>query len=158
MSSASSKFTLRLDSFRRLIAHFADGTEAVGVIPVRAFPLSAPEEGFALLGEDGHELVWIDSLSTLVPDDQALFTAELAGREFMPEITHITEVSTYNLPATWTVETDCGSCTLILKALEDIRALTANGLLVTDSFGINYRVRDLAALDKKSRRILDHFL
>jgi hypothetical protein len=144
MSATSSKFTLCLDSFHRLVAHFADGTDAVGVIPVCAFPLSAPDEGFALLDDTGHELVWIDSLSALAPNDQALFMKELAEREFMPEIIQVTDVSTYNLPSIWAVETDRGPCTLTLKAL--------------DSFGINYRIRDLTALDKKSRRILDHFL
>ena len=151
-------FTLRLDSFRRLVARFADGTEVVGVTPVRAFPLSAPDEGFALLDNSGHELVWITALSILGEGDRALFSAELAKREFVPEITQVTHVSNYNLPSTWTVETDRGSSVLVLKALEDIRAITPTSLLIADSYGIHYRIRDTSALDKKSRRILDHFL
>ena len=150
--------TLCRDEFGRLIAQFADGTEQLGVLPVRAFPLSAPDECFALLDEAGHELVWIPSLSALAPADQALFSAELASREFTPEITQVTQVSTYNLPSTWSVETDRGPSVLVLKALEDIRAVTPTSLLIADSHGIQYRIREVSALDKKSRRILDHFM
>lgn len=155
---APTAFTLYLDSFQRLVARLADGTEVIGVTPVRAFPLSAPDEGFALLDDSGHELVWIATLSTLTPADQHLFCAELALREFTPEITQVTEVTTYNLPSTWSVETDRGSSVLVLKALEDIRAVTPTSLLIADSHGIQYRIREVSALDKKSRRILDHFM
>ena len=40
----------------------------VGVVPVRAFPISAAEEGIALVSTDGHELAWIDQLADL-PDE-----------------------------------------------------------------------------------------
>ena len=150
--------TLRLDPFGRLVARLADGTEHVGVSPVRAFPLSAPDVGFALLDAAGHELLWLASLSELTPSDQALFSAQLAAHEFTPEISRLTQVSTYNLPSTWSVETDRGPTTFVLKALEDIRAVTANSLLLADSHGIHYQIRDLQTLDKKSRRLLEHFL
>ena len=150
--------TLRLDPFGRLIATLSDHSEHVGVLPVRAFPLSAPEHGFALLTADGHELLWLASLDALAPVERELFIAELSAREFTPEITQLVEVSTYNLPSSWTVVTDRGQTTLILKALEDIRAVTTSCLLIADSYGINYQIRDLRALDKKSRRLLDHFL
>jgi hypothetical protein len=150
--------SLSLDPFGRLVARLVDGSEHLGVQPVRAFPLSAADEGFALLDTDGHELVWLASLDELPPAERELLAAELAAREFTPEITRLVEVSTYNLPSVWTVETDRGATTLILKALEDIRAVTSNSLLIADSYGINYRVRDLRALDKKSRRLLEHFM
>ena len=149
---------LRLDPFGRLVAELADGSIHVGVLPVRAFPLSAPDLGFALLYADGHELLWLASLDQLAAADREIFTAELSAREFTPEITQLAAVSTYNLPSSWTVATDRGPTTLILKALEDIRAVTTNSLLIADSYGINYQIRDLRVLDKKSRRLLDHFL
>ena len=155
---APTAFTLSLDSFQRLVARLADGTEVIGVTPVRAFPLSAPDAGFALLDDAGHERVWIPTLSALTAPDQRLFSAELALREFTPEITQVTQVSTYNLPSTWSVETDRGPTVLVLKALEDIRAVTPNSLLIADSYGIQYRIREISALDKRSRRILDHFM
>ena len=47
---------------------------------------------------------------------------------------------------------------MILKGEEDIRRLPNNALLIADSHGINYLIRDRAALDAHSRKILDRFL
>jgi hypothetical protein len=45
-----------------------------------------------------------------------------------------------------------------LRGDEDIRRLTPNTLLITDSHGIQFLIRDLARLNKDSRKILDRFL
>ena len=37
----------------------------MGVTPVRAFPISAPDEGLSLVSTDGHELLWIEAPSQL---------------------------------------------------------------------------------------------
>ncbi|EFK97445.1 protein containing Region of unknown function DUF1854, partial [sediment metagenome] len=44
------------------------------------------------------------------------------------------------------------------KGEEDIRRLSGQALLVTDSHGIGYRIPDARALDKRSRRLLERFL
>ena len=56
------------------------------------------------------------------------------------------------------MQTDRGSAHLILKGEEDIRRLTAPALLIADSHGIHYLIRDRHALDQQSRRFLDRFL
>ena len=56
------------------------------------------------------------------------------------------------------MDTDRGPTRLTLKAEEDIRRLSAGSLLITAAHGVQFLVRDMAALDKASRRILDHFL
>ncbi|NYT62957.1 DUF1854 domain-containing protein [Alcaligenaceae bacterium] len=129
-----------------------------GVVPVRSFPISAPNEGIALVGADGAELVWIDSLAALPPDTRHLLQDELASREFMPEIHHIRQVSSFATPSRWQVETDKGDTVLLLKAEEDIRRLSGGRLLIADAHGVQFLIRDMAALDKTSRRLLDHFL
>lgn len=149
---------LSLDPFGRLVARLADGSEHLGVQPVRAFPLSAPDQGFALLDADGHELVWLATLDELPPAERELFAAELSAREFTPEIIRLVDVSTYNLPSVWTIETDRGATTMILKALEDIRAVNTHTLLISDSYGVNYTIRDLRVLDRRSRKLLEHFM
>ena len=68
---AAIEFSLARDTFGRLVATFADGTTRVGVTPVRAFPISAPTAGFALLDTDGHELAWVTDLANLAPDVRA---------------------------------------------------------------------------------------
>ncbi len=126
--------------------------------PVRAFPISAPEEGLSLLGEDGHELRWINRLSDLPEDARLLIETELAQREFMPEITRIMQVSSFATPSKWQVSTDRGDTELLLKAEDHIRRLTHTTLLITDGHGVSFLIRDIDAMDHHSRKLLDRFL
>ncbi len=89
---------------------------------------------------------------------RTVVAAELAVREFMPVIEHIASVSSYATPSTWQIKTNHGTTGLILKGEEDIRRLANNALLISDSHGINYLIRDRNALDAHSRKILDRFL
>jgi hypothetical protein len=47
---------------------------------------------------------------------------------------------------------------LLLKGEEDIRRLSASVLLVTDGHGVQFLIRDLAQMDRFSRKLLDRFL
>jgi hypothetical protein len=127
-------------------------------VPVRAFPIAAPEEGFAIVDQDGREVAWIDRLEDLSDDVRRLVEEELASREFMPEIRRLRAVSSFATPSTWDVETDRGDTSLVLKGEEDIRRLTQSTLLIEDSHGIHFLIRDLNALDRASRKLLDRFL
>jgi hypothetical protein len=153
-----SSFTLRRDAFGKLVLTNAGGEEFVGVMPVRSFPVQAPTRGISLVRDGGKEVGWIDDLAALAPDLQALVTEELDGREFMPVIESIRSVSSFATPCTWTVSTDRGDTEFVLKGEEDIRRLGAFSLLVADSHGIHFLIRDMFAIDKNSRRILDRFL
>ncbi|SUE25464.1 Domain of uncharacterised function (DUF1854) [Ralstonia mannitolilytica] len=88
-------FTLSRNSLGKLVMTLVDGTSHAGVVPVRAFPISAAGEGLSLMSADGKELAWIANLDTLPAAMRALIEAELAAREFMPEIRKIVGVSTY---------------------------------------------------------------
>lgn len=156
--SAQLPFSLCRNSHGRLVLTTADGQVHEHVTPVRAFPLTAPDEGLSLVGPDGHELAWIDRVSSLPPDTRALLEPDLALRDFAPRIRRLVAVSSYATPSTWDVETDRGPAKLLLKAEEDIRRLPGRGLLITDGHGLHFRIDDLAALDKASRRMLDRFL
>ena len=152
-------FELSRDPLGRLRCTTADGQVHEGVTPVRAFPIAAPEDGLALVGADGKELAWVPRLADLPPEQRALIDAELAGREFVPRIRRITEVSTFSTPSTWTVETDRGPTSLVLKVEEDIRRLPQRGrLLITSGHGIVFEVPDMTALDRHSKKILERFL
>jgi hypothetical protein len=98
------------------------------------------------------------SLADLPDELRALVEAELAQREFMPVITRIVGVASFATPSTWQVETDRGPASFVLKGEEDIRRLTPPALLIADSHGIHFLIRDRSALDQHSRRILDRFL
>ncbi|MFU1915085.1 DUF1854 domain-containing protein [Bordetella avium] len=150
-------FQLGRNALGRLILTL-DGQTYEGVMPVRAFPISAPARGLSLVTTDGRELLWLDDIEQAPAEARALIEAELAGREFMPEIRRIASVSTYATPSTWTVETDRGDTQFVLRGEEDIRRLMGQTLLISDSHGIHYLIRDQLALDRHSRKILDRFL
>ena len=151
-------YQLRRNSFGRLELTDADGETHDGVVPVRAFPITAADDGLALVDPYGHELAWIDRLDDLPDDLRQLLEDELAGREFMPVIERIVSVGSFATPSTWEVDTDRGRTTFVLKGEEDIRRLAAPALLIADSHGIQFLIRDRRALDQHSRRILDRFL
>ena len=152
------EFSLSRDAFGRLVFTHADGTAHTGVVPVRAFPISAPEEGLALLSADGQALAWVTHLDALNAGQRVLVEEDLARREFTPEIRVIHSVSTFATPSTWRISTDRGETDLVLKGEEDIRRLAPSGLLVADHHGVQYLIRDVQALDRTSRRLLDRFL
>lgn len=148
---------LRRDPFDRLVLTL-DGVPYRGVVPVRAFPITAPDDGISLVGVDGHELAWIERLDALPDAARALVAAALAGREFTPNIVRIRSVSGYTTPCTWRVDTDRGETSFVLKSEESVRRLSPASLLIADSHGAQFVVRDLASLDRESRRMLDRFL
>ncbi len=151
-------FRLSRNASGRLVFTSATGEVFEGVVPVRAFPITSPEEGFALVTAEGRELAWIARLADLPEPDRLLVDEELAAREFLPEIRRLVQVSSFATPSTWTVETDRGPSVFVLKGEDDIRRLSHSMLLVTDSSGVHYLVRDHARLDRASRRLLDRFL
>jgi hypothetical protein len=151
-------FQLTRNSFGHLVLTNADGQTFEDVNPVRAFPIQSPHDGIAIVCTDGQEVAWIDHLSDLSGHIRELVEGELAGREFMPEIQHITQVTSYATPCTWHVKTDRGDTHFVLKGEEDIRRIGQTTLLIADSHGIHFLIRDMQNLDKHSRKILDRFL
>ncbi len=155
----TSGFALVRNPFGKLVLTTATGARFEGVVPVRAFPVQSPEDGIAIVNQEGREVAWIEQLKALPEPAQSLVRDELASREFMPVIQKIVAVSSFSTPCTWTVETDRGPTGFVLRGDEDIRRIgTAGGLLVADSHGIQFHIRDQFALDADSKKILDRFL
>ena len=151
-------FELQRNAFGRLVFSGEDGVVHEGVVPVRAFPIGAPLEGLSLLSAEGHELAWIERLDDLPAAQRALVDEALAERDLAPEIRRLHAVSTFSTPSTWTVDTDRGATRFVLKGEEDIRRVGRSMLLIADSQGLQFVVRDLTALDRHSRRLLERFL
>jgi hypothetical protein len=152
-------FTLTRNAYGRLVYTGADGTRYEGVIPVRAFALTAPDAGLALMSAESKELQWIDRLDALPESERNLIADELAQRDFMPVIERIVSVSSFATPSTWQVETDRGTTELILKSEDDIRRMKGPGaLLIADSQGVHFLIRDRRMLDGHSQKILKRFL
>jgi len=155
---ANTQFQLQRDSYGRLVLTAENGDIHEGVTPVRAFPIAAPDEGLSLVNYEGHEVAWIDNIAELPPAIGQLIEADLASREFVPEIERIEAVSSFACPSTWQVVTNRGKTELLLKGEEDIRRLSQNRLLIADSHGIQFLIRDQSQLDRQSKKLLDRFL
>lgn len=155
---ANTKFELQRDSYGRLVLTDENRDIHTGVTPVRAFPIAAPDEGLSLVNYEGHEVAWIDNIADLPPAIGQLIEAELASREFVPEIERIEAVSSFACPSTWQVVTNRGKTELLLKGEEDIRRLSQSRLLIADSHGIQFLIRDQTQLDRQSKKLLDRFL
>ncbi|PUE28084.1 DUF1854 domain-containing protein [Limnohabitans sp. Jir72] len=151
-------FDLQRDAFGRWTLVLADGTRYTPVTAIRAYPVTDPDGGVALMDAEGHELLWIEQLAQLVPAMRAQVMQALTEREFLPVIEKLEGVSSFATPSTWSVVTNRGSTQFLLKGEEDIRRLTGTVLLINDADGVQYMIRDLAGMDKHSRKLLDRFL
>ena len=154
----SASFKLERDAFGHLVLIEAEGVRHVGVVPVRAFPLSAPDEGLSLVGSQGRELLWIDRLDDLPEPVRTLLAEDLAARDFAPRLLKLHKVSSFGVPSTWSVSTDRGDAQFVLKAEEDIRRLEGGALLIASAHGVQFRIPDVKALDRASRKLLERFL
>jgi Domain of unknown function (DUF1854) len=155
---SNTNFQLQRDAFGQLVLTANNGDVHHGVVPVRTFPIGAPDEGISLVNGEGHEVGWVERIADLPPASGQLLDEELASREFVPEIEKIIEVSSFACPSTWQVATNRGKAALILKGEEDIRRLSQTRLLIADTHGIQFLIRDTGTLDRHSRKLLDRFL
>ena len=151
-------FTLSRDAYGQLVLTAKNGEMHAGIVPVRAFPIAAPDDGIALINSEGHEVGWADRLADLPPASGQLIEEELASREFVPEIEKILDVSSFACPSIWQVVTNRGNASLLLKGEEDIRRLSQTQLMIADTHGIQFLIRDIGTLDHHSRKLLDRFL
>ena len=147
--------------FRNAAGHWcleADGAVHERVAVLRAYPISAPEESVCVLDADGHELLWIDELSALDEERRGRVDAAIGSREFTPVIDAILHISSISTPSRWTVRTDRGITELLLPGEEALQRVGPRSLLVSDAAGVQYLIRDTAALDRASRKFLERFL
>lgn len=153
------QFQLERTAFGDLVWTGAQGQRVSGVLPVRAFPIQAPQDGISLVDPEGHEVAWFAQFDAIPEPARSLIEEELARREFMPVIQRIAAVSGFSTPCTWTVDTDRGRAEFVLRGDEDIRRIgSAHALLIAEAHGIHYLVPDQMALDAHSKRVLDRFL
>ncbi|MBU3628626.1 DUF1854 domain-containing protein [Polynucleobacter sp. AP-Reno-20A-A9] len=148
---------LERDALGRLVFIDNKGERHIGVHPVRAFPITAPAAGIGIMNQSGKELCWFPDVTAISEAELALIEEELAEREFMPVIEKITKVSTFATPSIWDIETDRGPTRIRLKAEEDIRRIAGNTLLIADSNGLQFLIKDSTQLDKVSKKLLDRF-
>jgi hypothetical protein len=149
---------LSRDEFGRLVLIDPDGGRHVGVIAIRAFPLSAPTRGVALCDETGHEVLWIDDVMALNAATRERLESELAASDFLPTILRIPRISSDSTPCDFEVLTDRGPTKFTLDSDESIRKIGLYRMIITDARGVRYHVPDMRNLDAGSRRGLERHL
>jgi len=154
----SAAFSLAFDAFGKLVVTLADGTQHVGAVVARSFPIATPDRSISLFGAEGKELAWVENLNDFPANERDIVAQALQGREFMPEILRLDGVNSFSTPSVWRVQTSRGPAQLVLKGEEDIRRLSASRLIVADAHGVQFLIRDLPSLDRHTRKLLDRFL
>ena len=157
-SPATCNFGLSRDTWGQLVLTDADGRRYEGVVPVRAFPITDPAHHLSICDSRGNELAFCEDMAKLPADVCELIEADLARRDFIPEINRIVRISPGLAPTQWTVETDRGTTTFVVDSEENVRRLGRQQATITDTHRIRYLIRDLRSLDAASRRMLERFL
>ena len=145
-------------AFGRLVVTLANGQSHSGVVPVRAFPFSAPDQWLSLCDESGHEVLCLTDTAALSPETRDQLAAELARREFIPRILRILRVVEGGGSSQWFVKSDRGETNFELTSEDNIRRMGSDGALLIDSHGIRYRITSVPQLDAHSRRVLRRYL
>jgi len=156
-AAASPTWRLEREPHGRLDLIDGRGNRRIDVDIVRAFPISAPTGPVSIVGSEGDELAWIESLEAVEPALLKLLEGELAVRDFLPVIERIESVSDGE-PAEWTVVTDRGRRRFTVEHADDIIRLPDGSAVITDTFAIRYSIRDLSRLDPRSRRLFEKTL
>ena len=153
-TSDLTRLTFHRDAWGQLVMVMPDGTEHLGVEPIRCFPLSDRAHAIALLDGNGHEIFNLPSLESVSSAARDILEYELAEREFVPVIQRIVATSAPNPPCFWDVETNRGRTRFQLESDDDCRRLGPTSVLSADSNGIRYSIPNIEQLDAFSRRII----
>jgi hypothetical protein len=154
MTAGSGDWSLERQPDGRLDMVDASGRRFEAIDVLRAFPLSAADGPVAIVGAGGGELAWIESPALLAPPLRAMLDEELSQREFLPVIERIESVADGE-PAEWTVSTDRGRHRFKVAHPDDVARAPDGSAVITDTFGMRYRIPSVADLDGHSRRLLD---
>jgi hypothetical protein len=113
------------------------------------------------LDADGKELGLLKEPGRLDRESRDLVLAQADQTYFMPRITRIADVEEQpgSGLARWDVDTDRGPSTFeVVSRSESVWYVGKNRLVIRDADGNRYLIEDLAALDRRSRRLADIYL
>lgn len=135
------------------------------VVPVRAFPITDPEEFISIKEPDskekgkGAEIGMIRSLSDFDEESVALIREELSRRYFTPEITRITSVKEKFGYSYWDAETSAGKVSFVMTNVSsNIRMLEDGRVFIHDIDGNCFCISDPAKLDKASFKKIEIYM
>lgn len=129
---------------------------------IRSFPLTNPDDYLAVRDTTGNrreEIGLISSIHIFDADTVALLNEELNRRYFIPEITKLYSMKEkYGYHYT-EAQTSAGRIKFVLNnPSNNIRSLEDGRILITDTDGNCFCLRDPKKLDKASYRIIEIYL
>jgi hypothetical protein len=135
---------------------YASGTTYHGVKLVLCRPLNDPGNLAVLQDRDGKELALVSHLDKLDKGSRQVLDLSLRMRALTAKVKSIKSLAHQYGAVYWSVDTDRGPREFVLKGLtEHVRWLSDSRILMTDVDGNRFEIKDMTALDKHSRELLD---
>ena len=153
-----SSIELRLNDQAALTLTLPDGAEHHDVQTIRCFPLTDPDRWLSICDGHGRELACVVEPSQLSEPSRLALAAYRKQREFQPVVERIHRIEHGPNAVAWTVDTDRGPHTIVVKSDDDVRRLADRQVLVIDAHGIRFRIPDAARLDAAGRHLLERYL
>jgi len=149
------KIRIIRDSHRRVLLKVGEEEKVVYRV-MRSFPLTGPEKYLSLADEEGKELGMIRQLKDLDPSSRKILEEELERAYFVPIIKRILAVKElYGGVTDIAVETDRGYREFELRSKETIRFVGLSRIMITDVDGNRYEIRDMGAMDARSKSLIE---
>ena len=137
-----------------------DGEEAAPVRAKWALPISGGADGpVSLLGEDKKELLFLHDPSVLDAESRQMLEFALSESYLLPVIVRVLDAVPHFGNRYWKVETDRGLTDFVLRdPNRNVTNLTDDHMIIRDTMGNRFEIRSLAALDQRSRTLVDRVL
>lgn len=152
---APAEIEISRDGANRLRLTTAGGETFDAVKPVRAFPLTSPDNCVFLMDAEGSEIGLIPDVTHLEDRSRHILEEELSQEYFVTRIDAIRGVKSRHGVTTWELMTERGDRTIHVKDRTDIRKLPGRRVLFTDVEGMRYEVPNAEQLDNRSQNLLD---
>lgn len=148
-------FAIEQDKQGRLVLK-REGQEDVQDVRIRrSFPWSNPDRYVSVRSGEGKEILLIDDLTSLAPEQQTLIRGFLDRWVFIPKIQRVMEVDVRFGFQLWRVQTDRGPAEFRVQEREDIRFLNDGRFSIKDVDGCVYELPPLEQLDSQSRKAVE---
>ena len=138
----------------------ACGGATLWVEPMRAFPLTAPDEWVALIDGDGHEVSIIENVCDVGGSAAEHLRSALRFRYFAPKVCRLETIWEGKMGAGLRVraETDRGPVEFAIRnAMQGLRWIGQERLLFEDGRGGRWEIPDVTKLDLRSRRLIREY-
>ena len=140
----------------RLRLTVADDRSYLTVKPVWASPLSHPGKYLSLLDGKGDEIVTLPDPKALPETSLKAVQEEVARRYLTATIEVVTDARCEFGATYWHVETDRGPRDFVTQSLsENVQWLTSSHVLITDVDGNRFELKNVPAMDERSRRLVE---